>query len=74
MVSGREKDKLFHQVHGSASLDSGTIAPSADKIAALQELRDEVSQLKNQLMNKDGKIPTMHQSLSSGAVTLIAGG
>ena len=72
-MSGREKDKLFHQVHGSASLDSGTVAPSANKIAALQELRDEVSQLKNQLLNKDGKLPTMHYILSSGAVTQIAG-
>ena len=55
MGSGREKDKLFHQVHGSASPDVGSIGSSVDKMAALQELRDEVAQLKNQLLNKDGK-------------------
>ncbi|KAI0230015.1 hypothetical protein LSAT2_019586 [Lamellibrachia satsuma] len=58
--SGREKDKLFHQVHGSASPDVGSIGSSVDKMAALQELRDEVAQLKNQLLNKDDLIEQLY--------------
>ena len=55
MASGREKDKLFHQVQGSAASDATTAAPSVVKTAMLQELRDEVANLKNQLLNKDGR-------------------
>ena len=54
VASGREKDKLFHQVQGSVAPDATTVAPPVVKTAMLQELRDEVAHLKNQLLNKDG--------------------
>ncbi|XP_064616367.1 myomegalin-like [Liolophura sinensis] len=51
--SGKEKDKLFRQMQGSQSLDQ---SQTAARLAELQNLKEELALLQNDLHNKDDLI------------------
>ena len=51
--SGREKDKMFRQMQESFAAQQPI---SASRTAELQNLRDEVDRLQNELLSKEGKV------------------